>query len=109
MERIGDLHARLSREELTEGIRALRARIRRYRTEYDATDPGDLVLRVESADSPEWAAVGEWRALDNDLRVAQATLALYDFMPDDDRGSEGDDGSGSQGALAHRNDFEAGT
>lgn len=105
IERISDLHAQLSRAELASGIEDLRKRIRRYRDEYDATDPDDLAVQLESDDSGAWAAVTEWRAIEKDLRIAQAALALYDFDPD---GSGGDGMSdGSRGAFAGSNDTEA--
>jgi DNA-binding transcriptional ArsR family regulator len=108
MQRIGDLHARLSREELAAGVEDLRARIQRYQHEYDATDPDDLVLGAEPADDVDWAVVAEWRALDDDRRVAQAALALYDFAPNGgDRDGTSDDDTDSRGAIAREDDSGA--
>lgn len=92
IQRISDLHAQLSREELTNGIEDLRKQIRQYQDEYDAIDPDDLALQLEGDDSESWAAVTKWRAIEKDLRIAQAALALYDFDPD---GNDGDDTAGA--------------
>lgn len=98
VQRISEIHASLSREELADGIRDLRERIRGYQDEYDATDPDDLALQLEGEADAEWTAVTEWRGIEKDLRVAQAALALYDFDPD------GNDGDGTtdegRGAFA---------
>ena len=102
MRRIGDLHTQLSREELVDGIRDLRQRIRSYQDEHDATDSDDLAIQFASADEAEWAVVAEWRALERNLDVAQAALALYDFTPDGDDWSETSaDDRGTRGAFAH--------
>lgn len=108
MQRISELHTQLSREELTDGIRDLREQIRITQDEYDATDPDDLALQLESDDNTEWAAVAEWRALEKNLHVAQAALALYDFTPDSDDQSGASDGDGgTRGAFARENDAGA--
>lgn len=108
MRRISELHRQLSREELATGIKDLRADIRTYQDEYDATDPDDLALRIESDDADAWTAVADWRALERNLDVAQAALALYDFDPDS--GSDGGQtrpDNGTRGALARQDDTEA--
>lgn len=99
MARIGELHSELSRDELVSGIRDLKSRIRSYRDRYDVTDPDDLALELDPGDDG-WAVIPEWRALEADLDLAQAALALYDFDPDepedagaeDRRGAFADDG-----------------
>lgn len=98
--RISDLHSELTREELAAGIREMRAEIRSYQDEYDATDPNDLALRLETGDEG-WVALGEWRTTERNLKVAQAALALYDFDPNrsGDRSTESDD-SDDRGAFA---------
>lgn len=102
MQRISDLHAELSREALTEGIKDLRQRIQTYQSGYNATDPDDLALRLESGDAEEWAIVSEWRGLTDSLNLAQAALALYDFTPDEGDGRE--DADSAHGAFAHEHD-----
>ena len=87
MSRISDIHTELSREALTEGIKDLRQQIRTLQDEYDATSPDDLALQLESGGDENWAVISEWRALEENLDLAQAALALYDFTPDrDDEG-----------------------
>ena len=108
MQRIRDLHAQLSREELASGIRDLRERIHTYQEEYDATDPDDLALQFASVDDAEWDILAEWRALERDLDVAQAALALYDFTPDaDSRGGVSRSDRGTHGAFARESEFGA--
>ncbi|WP_160135463.1 ArsR/SmtB family transcription factor [Halococcus salsus] len=108
MQRIRDLHAQLSREELTNGIRNLRERIHTYQEEYDATDPDDLALQFASVDDAEWDILAEWRALERDLDVAQAALALYDFTPDtDSRSGVSHSDRGNHGAFARESEFGA--
>lgn len=107
MQRIGDLHAELSREELTEGIKDFQRRIQTCQEEYEATSPDDLALGLDSGDADEWAIVSEWRALTESLDLAQAALALYDFTPD--QGGDGGDRTldgrvGTRGAFAHERD-----
>ena len=108
MQRIRDLHAQLSREELTNGISDLRGRVRSYQEEYDATDPDNLALQFASVDDAEWGVVAEWRALERDLDVAQAALALYDFTPDSDNRSEiSHSDRGTHGAFAREHESGA--
>lgn len=108
MQRIRDLHAQLSREELTNGIRDLRERVRNYQEEYDATGPDDLALQFASVDDAEWSVVAEWRALKRDLDVAQAALALYDFTPDtDNRSDVSHTDQGTHGAFARKSESGA--
>jgi DNA-binding transcriptional ArsR family regulator len=94
MRRISDLHTELSREALTEGIKDLRQQIQTYQNEYHATSPDDLALQLESGSDEGWAAVSEWRALEDNLDIAQAALALYDFTPDRDDGQKDPDSMG---------------
>ena len=101
MQRISELHTQLSREELANGIQDLREQVQAYQDEYSATTPDDLALQIESAETNEWAAVSEWRALEKNLHVAQAALALYDFTPDSGDRTEATGSSGSRGAFAH--------
>lgn len=87
IERIDDLHRELSREELVDGIKRLRERINDLQDRYDAVDPDDLVLQLEDGTAEDaWKAVTEWRSIEENLAIANAALALYDFDPD----TEGD-------------------
>ncbi|WP_226003949.1 winged helix-turn-helix domain-containing protein [Natrinema salinisoli] len=100
MQRIVDIHRELSREELTAGIKDLRARIREYQEEYDASDPDDLAYQLESDADEGWNAVSAWRAAETDLEVAKAALSLYDFDPDAGTGTGGDGDSTDRGSFA---------
>jgi DNA-binding transcriptional ArsR family regulator len=108
MQRIRDLHAQLSREELANGIHDLRERVRGHQEKYDATSPDDLALQFASVDDAEWGIVAEWRALKRDLDVAQAALALYDFTPDTDtRNDVSHTDHGGHGAFARESESGA--
>ena len=89
MQRIKELHTALSRAELVSGIHDLKSRIQSYQDQYDVTDPDDLAVTLEP-DAEGWGAISDWRAVEEDLKLAQAALSLYDFDPDvDERSSEG--------------------
>ncbi len=98
IERIDALHGELSREELVQGIKRLRERIDNLQDRYDAVDPDDLVLQLEDGNAEDdWKAVTEWRSIKENLAIANAALALYDFDPD----TEGDGRTtGERGAFA---------
>ena len=95
MQRISDLHTELSRKALTEGIKDLRQQIQTYQNEYHATSPDDLALQLESGEDEGWAVVSEWRSLEDNLDIAQAALALYDFTSDQDDGQKNPDSTGN--------------
>jgi hypothetical protein len=83
MSRIVELHRELSREELVDGIKRLRSDINDLQDRFDATDPDDLAIQIEDGEAEEaWKAVTEWRSLGENLDIAKAALALYDFDPD---------------------------
>jgi len=101
MSRIVDLHRELSRQELVDGIKRLRADINDLQDRFDATDPDDFAIQIEDGDAEEaWKAVTEWRSLEENLDIAKAALALYDFDPD----TEGD-GVAAETASAERGSF----
>lgn len=103
MGRIRELHAELTKPELVEGIRDLKAEIDSYREEYGATDPDDLALELEADDDEGWRAISRWRGLEENLKIAKAALSLYDFDPDAERGGEAgasDENGTSRGAFA---------
>lgn len=99
MSRIRELHAELTRDELVDGIRDLKSKLSAYRDEYDATDPDELAIELEADDGEGWTAVSRWRALEENLKLAQAALSLYDFDPDSDRGETTSDGT-DRGSFA---------
>ncbi|WP_222918337.1 winged helix-turn-helix domain-containing protein [Natrinema sp. SYSU A 869] len=103
MGRIRELHAELTKAELVDGIRDLKEKIETYREEYGVMDPNDLALELEADDGEGWTAISRWRALEENLKIAQAALSLYDFDPDGEHGDEtarSDDTDTSRGAFA---------
>jgi DNA-binding transcriptional ArsR family regulator len=101
MSRIAAIHREYTKRELTDSIERLRDRIAALREEYDANDPDDLAVELESGDEG-WQAVARWRSLEENLDVAKAALSLYDFDPDDGSavGRAEDGTSETRGALA---------
>jgi len=97
MQRLKELHSNCSRDELIAGIRDLKTQIQAYQDDYNVTDPDELAVDL-AADDDGWEAISDWQALEDDRKLAQAALLLYDFDPDvDERGSED-----ARGALADR-------
>lgn len=97
MQRLKELHSNCSRDELIAGIRDLKTQIQAYQDDYNVTDPDELAVDL-AADDDGWEAISDWQALEDDRKLAQAALSLYDFEPDvDERGSED-----ARGALADR-------
>ncbi len=97
MQRLKELHSNCSRDELIAGIRDLKTQIQAYQDDYNVTDPDELAVDL-AADDDGWEAISDWQALEDDRKLAQAALLLYDFEPDvDERGSED-----ARGALADR-------
>jgi len=88
MQRLKELHSNCSRDELIAGIRDLKTQIQAYQDDYNVTDPDELAVDL-AADDDGWEAISDWQALEDDRKLAQAALSLYDFDPDvDERGSE---------------------
>lgn len=100
MSRIQELHSELTKEELIEGIRDLKAKIATHQEEYGVTDPNDLALELEAEDGEGWTAISRWRGLEESLKIAQAALSLYDFDPDSERGRDASQSDSSRGAFA---------
>lgn len=101
MARIRELHSELTKPELVDGIRDLKGEIEAYREEYGVTEPDDLALELDADDGEGWNAISRWRALEENLKIAQAALSLYDFDPDGERDVAETDGTGSsRGAFA---------
>lgn len=103
MTRIRELHEALTKAELVEGIRNLKAQINTYQDEYDVTDPDDLAVELGADDGDGWTAISRWKATEENLKLAQAALSLYDFDPDRKRGADStnaSDDDASRGAFA---------
>jgi len=88
MSRMQELHSELTKAELVDGIRDLKTKLNTYREDYNASDPDDLALSLDADDGDGWAAISRWRALEENLKIAQAALSLYDFDPDRERGND---------------------
>lgn len=104
MERISEIHTEMSREQLSRGIKQLRQQIQAYQDRYDATDPDDLALQLADEDDGSWEDVANWRATEENLDIAKAALALYDFDPDASNGQERSDDRSATGAFASERD-----
>lgn len=75
--RIRELRDRADREEIVDGIRRMKERLRELEEQYDAASPGELARQLPTDASEEWEDVTEWRTTRTNLAVAQAALA-YD-------------------------------
>lgn len=103
MQRIKELHTELSRDDLVAGIHDLKSRIKSYQNQYDVTDPDDLAVSLEP-DAEGWDVISDWRAAEEDLKLAQAALSLYDYDPDVDERSSDD---ATRGAFADETSLSA--
>lgn len=81
MTRIREIRRELSREEIIDGIRRMKAEIRAYEETYDAISPEELVRQLSSEDADGWSDVTGWKTTRQNLAVAQAALA-YDEARD---------------------------
>ncbi len=100
MRRMQELHSELTKGELVEGIRDLKGKIKTYQEEYDVTNPDDLAVELDADDGEGWTAISRWRALEENLKLAQAALSLYDFDPDRERDTAMRSDDSSRGAFA---------
>ncbi|MCU4741324.1 ArsR family transcriptional regulator [Halobacteria archaeon AArc-m2/3/4] len=100
MRRIRELHSELTKDELVEGIRDLKGKIKTYHEKYDVTNPDDLAIELDADDGTGWAALSRWRALEENLKLAQAALSLYDFDPDREHDDAIRSDGTSRGAFA---------
>lgn len=74
-QRIRDLAAEQSREELLETVQRLKSQIRELEEAHDATSPEELVTQLESdAPSAAWTDVSEWQTAERDLHIVQAAI-----------------------------------
>lgn len=74
-ERIDELRATTSREELIDGIREMKAQLQDYRDTYGVEGPEELAIELD-ADDDGWANVGRWRATRRNLAITQAALQV---------------------------------
>jgi len=103
MRRIADIHREHTKAEIREAIRDLREERRDLRERHDADDVDELTLELEPGDDG-WGDLTRWQQIEQNLEIAQAALALYDFDPDDSRSAaaqvaEGSAAGQDRGAL----------
>ena len=77
MARIRELRDEADRAELVEGIREMKAEIRRYEDRYDVVSPEELAQQLDADATEGWDDLTAWKTTRQNLAVAQATLA-YD-------------------------------
>ena len=107
MRRIADIHREHTKDEIREAIRDLKAERQELQERHDADDVDELTLDL-GPDDDGWEDLARWQQIEQNLEIAQAALALYDFDPDDSRSAaarvaagavEGDAPIKSRGAL----------
>jgi hypothetical protein len=82
MQRVSAIHREHTKREIRDAIQDLKEELRDFQEQYDVSDVDDLVLEMEP-DDDGWGDVARWQQVKQNLDIAQAALALYDFDPDD--------------------------
>lgn len=82
MRRISAIHSEHTKSEIREAIHDLKEELSDFREQYDVTDVDELALALEPGDDG-WQDVTRWQQVEQNLKITQAALALYDFDPDD--------------------------
>lgn len=77
MSRIHELREEADRDELLDGIKRMKAEIRRYEDRYDVVTPEDLARTLDADEPTGWDDLSAWQTTRQNLAVAQAALA-YD-------------------------------
>ena len=103
MRRIADIHREHTKDEIREAIRDLKEERRELQERHDADSVDELTIELEPGDDG-WDDLTRWQQIEQNLEIAQAALALYDFDPDDSRSAaarvvEGNTGVQNRGAL----------
>ena len=73
-ERIEELRATHSQEELIEGIQEMTTQLEEYRDTYGVENPEALVMDLEA--NGGWGDVGRWRGTRRNLALAKAALQV---------------------------------
>lgn len=84
MRRIAAIHREHAKAEVRSAVEDLRDELKQLRDDHGVADVDDLALELAAGDDG-WQDVARWRQLEENLEIAQAALALYDFDPDDSR------------------------
>jgi DNA-binding transcriptional ArsR family regulator len=77
MSRIRELREEVDRDELLDGIKRMKAEIRRYEDRYDVVSPEELAQKLDADETEGWDDLSAWKTTRQNLAVAQAALA-YD-------------------------------
>ena len=77
MSRIRELRDEADRTELLDGIKRMKAEIRRYEDRYGVVSPEELAQELDADEMEGWDDLTAWKTTRQNLAVAQATLA-YD-------------------------------
>jgi predicted ArsR family transcriptional regulator len=77
MSRIRELRDEATRSELLDGIKEMKAEIRRYEDRYDVVSPEELAQQLNAGETEGWDDLTAWRTTRQNLAVAHAALA-YD-------------------------------
>ena len=110
MRRIAAIPREHTKDEIRDSIRELKEERANLTETYEVGTIDELTLALEAGDDG-WKDVARWRQIEQNLEIAQAALALYEFDPDDshtatvrtgestteqqERGAFGDDASQS--------------
>ena len=77
MSRIRELRDEADRTELLDGIKRMKAEIRRYEDRYGVVSPEELAQQLDADETEGWDDLTAWKTTRQNLAVAQAALA-YD-------------------------------
>jgi ASC-1-like (ASCH) protein len=86
---VATLQREHDREELTESLESMRAKISDWQAEYDVATPGELRGTIAEMDDPEEISerrdiASEWEHLADRVPVVRAALNEYDWATDRD-------------------------
>lgn len=77
LSRIRELRENADRTDLLDGIKQMKAEIRRYEDRYDVLSPEELGQKLDADETEGWDDLTAWKTTRQNLAVAQAALA-YD-------------------------------
>ena len=78
MSRIRELREEADRDTLLDGIKRMKAEIRRYEDRYDVVSPEELAQQLSGDETEAWDDLSTWRTTRENLAIAQAALAYDD-------------------------------
>jgi DNA-binding transcriptional ArsR family regulator len=82
MRRISAIHREHTKSEIRDAIHDLKEELGNFREQYNVTDVDELALELDPGEEG-WQDVARWKQVEQNLKIAQAALSLYDFDPDD--------------------------